>query len=928
MPTPVEQGSPWFFPALDVTENKGTSRPGLSPGQTYELAGVDGSVSGGLQPHPGFKLVRELLVTTAGGTDHDHRSVVVDLFPFTVGVGTQGYAYGFVYRATRKNTTSNSDVFVEWYNSVTGTWSGPTKILSNVDPDLHMTVTATRTLCYVGVKGHSPTRFYITAANSLQYTNTPGPGPRVVIGDRALDGGTYGNLDWKDDSRSGYAWTHVQEAWPSQYPASDFDVTNSTLWPNPYPGSSGSTSDSSSGSGCTYGYPFPEEKTTTEGQVWYDTRRAPALIYVPPGSSVAFQYQLANSATGLRSGVSNTFTYRNETTAGYYAYFGLELAYDSARWDQLYIYRSVATQPAGGTYTSAILQLEGVIDLATIWTCRNGTGKTFDPATTTFRHAIYYYALLDEILAGQPEFLEKRLFDEEMPYAGALFNYEGVLLASDIKNQPVSTSDQVSDKDYVRSVGELRWSAAWEVVPELFSPSSIFVPATPSNGIITFARVAGNVIGFSRDRQYHIRRETQYIRVEEMHENYGVTGPRALEAVGSNVYFLSPQGLRTVNSVGALDTVAALDYLVANVWHPVDLQDVSMAHDTQMGCLHILNPAESQIVCVWTDKARITEVLDVPFDQCARGDWPIDLDDYTSSLTKRAFFLHNKKTVADIHGASWKPRVYVVDSTHSKTVTGSSNAALDGYRRLTTLDFVGDSRVTVDNDIDTVDSTGITVRTGSLDDAKNLIGARVYVVESSRPTLLRKSATIIDVRAAFPGADLSVIYLSSGDRSNLDGIRELDRLAISPMRFRWVAAPVAAVSEDGFTFNTGFFRNRQIQSLSCWFSDVEGAAVSADDTSTDAKFNAIVFRGAVLEPEVGAVPYKKSGAQMRSVRDGESRNAANFRPLNSARSLDHGVTGTILAPGVEILCPDLDYRLLGVYLTGKILGSNREETAE
>jgi len=214
---------------------------------------------------------------------------------------------------------------------------------------------------------------------------------------------------------------------------------------------------------------------TTENR--YQARKFEAGDY-------SFGYQLVDSKTGRRSALSNIAQVRSEdftvtrTQGGNTIsvkqdqYMGIELVYDSAKYDLMYVYRSVKIQDAGGTMVAGLLFLDKIVKLSDYLTCKNGAGVsyTFNTLTTSNRHVMYFYELEDKQLVYQNPYVDRSVFDETMPYGGAAIFYQSTMLMSRIEVPTASTTEESRNVDPHRGLGEMRWSSLMEMSPELFPP--------------------------------------------------------------------------------------------------------------------------------------------------------------------------------------------------------------------------------------------------------------------------------------------------------------------------------------------------------------------------------------------------------------------------------------------------------------------------
>lgn len=107
----------WTVDLSTPSGDKSVPRTSVRPGLLSELTGHDGSLHGGVRPHPGFRKVRELnfqsytdptsdSIYALAESGHNHQSEVTDFFPITFMRGTDSTCYGYVYRVKRSSSSS------------------------------------------------------------------------------------------------------------------------------------------------------------------------------------------------------------------------------------------------------------------------------------------------------------------------------------------------------------------------------------------------------------------------------------------------------------------------------------------------------------------------------------------------------------------------------------------------------------------------------------------------------------------------------------------------------------------------------------------------------------------------------------------------------------------------------------------------------
>jgi len=860
--------------------------------------GVDGLVEGGLRPHPGFMCIYRFDLES-WGAHHNQTSRIIDCFPIVFVIGEDGYGYGFVYRVRRKAVVDfpfhadNADIFVDYFNTQTGAWVKGEVILEDVplsrrevatNAGKQMSVSVFGRFVYIYLEDNDVAAFYTLYEDPWTYTllTSPGPGAKPVLKspkDYTLV--TLGAVVTRD-GKAGYGRLVLIDMLPwetglftGQF---DLDGTHHTV---------GSADD----------FPYPDDTSQ-------QTRIAPG--------DYAFSYVLFNSENGRRSALSDVAPLRAQdfddpatpvTRESTPLFAAIEIAYDEARYDQAYIYRSVRVQSAGGTYIASILQLDRIITLADYKTVNNPLA----PGEGT--HIIYWYKLEDKQLVFQDVFLDRNVFDEELPKGGCSLIYNNVMLVSNISNANTSSSSENSPGDALRGLGELRWSSLTDVSPELFPPQNRYVPSLLNNTIIAMAEVGPNAIGFSRDRQYHIRIEANYIKVQMMHEGYGIVNERAMDTVGSMLYFVSSKGIKSVDSMGSLDDVRNFNTTVMGRWKDT-LGSVSCAYDGLTSSWTAMNGDLGEAVIFWFTTAKMTELSDLPFTLVRRGAWPEGVnietlpasENFFNPLVERAIYVMNAQRENNnrepITGTYFG--LYVTDSKRERGEYGLVQGG--GWIATVAADSLYYSNLTVD-------ATGV-----------GGDGLELYILRAADPTIVGKHVTI----AKIPNAvTIQLIYddLLLPD-NGFDRLVTGDIVGVSPVIFRWVGAPVGSVEESQQIFGGGttaenFFRVKQINSVTAHFTDVGGFV--PDDYPTLCRFSGLVYRGDATEPHARAETLDTNGAPVKSILEDEAKWAAAFGSGEGAAKW--GVTGATLAPGIEIVCPGLDFKMCGVLVSGKLLST-------
>jgi len=643
----------------------------------------------------------------------------------------------------------------------------------------------------------------------------------------------------------------------------------------------------------------------------------------------AFAYFLYNSKTGRKTQLSQICEAKkdgspsdfNSTTTK--LKICLDIRYNSDLYDQAFVYRSVKTQSAGGSYIAGILHLDNIINLEE-WHVKNdqSTGVGLDIASATgARTAVYWYQLSDASLVYQDIHMDKAIHDERMPKGGSSIFYEGSMVVSNIDGSEAGalgiagsrgSINRVGDAD--RGLGETRWSSIFEVSPELFPPTNRYLPPTPTNSIESFFKVGPTLMGLSRDRVYYLLKDGLFFRMQEAHQGYGIVNPKAGDSIGPLAYYITTRGVKAIHPNSRIDDVDGLNKLIVEDWR--DNHDVlQVAYDPTQLALYIHNPTLEQTAVMWFNTGKITEIHDTSFDHCSRGVWSSDLTDPTKKLEERAIWLMNNPDLT--HGSissDYRPGVYILDNQR-KTITDSGKGMVRQIQHSATTPYGSISSASSSDNYIQFSSAGIVTA--------DQLGCYVYI--TNQVILGADQASSVGGKFKVTAVDTGNkrLYMSASDYASA-GPLSGQSVSISPVLFRVVGAPITSnpPTPDRPTGGNNLFRVKQVSSLGAVFSNV-----SFNHTSTAPLFwRGLVFEGEDTDVKSYAMPLDRNDSTIISIKNGESDNWAAFsNPTTTTVKGRHGVQGFSLSPGLEIFCVDVDYRLLQMQVKGVIRATNRTE---
>jgi len=879
----------WMYQLITTTETREGRRCFTPYGKAYELIGFDGNANGGLTPHAGFRFVRDLSGVVRSG--HNAEQTIVAFMPVSFRIGVADQGWGFVY-VVWDSSSLDLTIFLEYRKGTSTSWNGPVTVrtfagVSNADR-LVFSKLEQGQFVYVLVEGKEPTLFYHDGSSVVIKTDT-GPGEQPLL-----------------DSPTAIIASATGTPMTSD-PAGVFTTKSAALvqFNNPtggepargrvhlalFTGVTGiqygaTTLQGPSGLSLWSVTPADQADPVFDASHYVWTSNLGPLggnsvAITRPPSAYTFAYQLYNSVTGRKSqlsqlasnsvgGAESTNGLAYNSAREYILFPLLELVYDSDKYDQLLVYRTVR-----GVNNSAY-QLDQQISLAT-YLATNQSGLS-----APWKRAYYFYTLIDPILAAQLTFAGDFQYDAEMPTAGAGVMYDGMALFA--KTQEFDTQRG--------GVGVVRWSNPYDINLEQVSPFNKYFLSAPVEDILRFLRVGTNVIGYSLVGLYHFRKENFFVKGTPLQTSIGSPTDRGAVEVGSEAYIVLESGVKTVSDRGAVTDIQSLNSLVQDDWKGT-IDGVEGAYDAATETIYFVNTSLKTAVLLWLRTSVITELYDMDFQHATEGLIPYDFDNDNLNFQRRACFV--QKVEPGGAGADPKWRVFVPDYSRVKT-------------KQTMLHPTGTLRFTLP----------VAFTSGTALKVPNSIGAtavrwercKLYVLDGPHAGL---SGTVRCV------TDANTLEIELSDATFLYGTTAGTRLGLSPMYARWTGHAAAAVRESEEQPNIAAYdysRNRHMLSAQPVFVNVGGDAAT-DVTNCDARFSALAFAGNddtwLLYPQ-RSYPTDSRGNKVISVVDGPALYPGYFVERN-------GVVGPALFPSIEIICPELTYTLLCVNVSGNLRAS-------
>lgn len=861
--------SRWTYPLVGLSTSKTLPRVSTNQRTAFELTGVDGSLRGGIRPFPGMVQAHQF----AGGT-----GTVTDYTLFELRLDADSAAHGVAY--IRGGNIHIDLKFPDQSDWVTQTAYEGGDAVGPLDS------VSWGKVVYVLCRGRSP-----IAVRGYKNKDTP-PTNEIGVVDPAGPG---------EKPRSGALFTDID------------DVGSNSVELNPTPlfsnGGSYAVWDTNGADQDNWGLTWAE--VDTDGDSEFDDLNADGLTllvrrrntgtFEDPRYALhakgdyALAYSFYDSRTGRKSMMSDVIELRAEDVDEegenavysdnvknltfewvWHPYTNLDVASGSEgsetlglkipkrfdeKWDRIYIWRSVKVESAGGVYVAGIMHLDKIYPFRNKYTDPDA-GTVIDDGG--FR---YIYGLEDSELVVQDVHLDHNVYFETMPRGGTATLLNDVLYMGDIVPDPVET-ELVSGDDYVTS--DVYPNEALEGVGE---------------------------IRWSQPLDPH----PELFHWSGRHMPSTVTErPLRLFTVGEGVMAISRNRAMVVRRKGSIVLVDEIHEgygttsrnacagIADSVWFvsnkglkkvsvtgvlsdvPIldellvqdwatDLSQCEVSFDHRSGCLWILNPVKGRAVLLWMETGMLTELEELPFTAVRTGMWP----DASNVHVKRSVFLKGDT-------------LWVAD--HDRQ---------DPNIRL--LKVAGESLGLVSQvDPPTQSARGTVVVSGRSGGSVACVEG-MWVHATGKPGRWR-------VESVTEAGNSSTVELEG------EGMPEVgDTLQFSPVVLRWSGGILGARNEEGMAFlaSDDMFRSRQLSSIGCVFDSLSG----------DGQFRSVSYFGTSPSPsqygeyvtleETGGLPSKYSAFGT------------------------YGVSHSSLSPGVEILCTDLDFRLLSVVCRGRIDATDR-----
>jgi len=878
----------WPYSFSEVSQDKSTWRTSTTS-PIWELAGIDGTVTGALRPHPGMKECWQFQYDLVAGADFGGTNPYVgtaqyaeiqDFWCFTCKIGSSKLTYGVVY-VVKRPTGFLRDLIIEGYRTDTNTYYQKAILVgqsstSEIGVGGLVNVTPTPRVVYITIKGLPG--YAVTFPTGGVNIVASGPGVKPLGA-------------WELTSQTNFLPTITQLPDPSNSanPPGSFVVYSTT---------GGTAPGGANG--------------------WQDTTARWNAATSQKEGDYSFAVQFEDSLTGRRSQLSDSVPV---TFAGVNRKFTAVGVVDTNKYDTVKIWRSVRTTNAAGVFAAGILQLEAVF---------KASDQSITTASPTYPAGVVKWAYAvqkdDRQLVMQDTFQDKPAFLSAVPYGGASASYQSQLFVSSINGQASDKEDQM------RSVGEIRWSSATDGSYELFAPKARWTPEIHGDDPIAFKQAGQILLGFSKSRVFFIIRDGAFVRVSTAHNGYGITGKYAAETVGPMVYYLTSQGMRAVYPDGRLDEVGAIDWLITNDWDD-DLSSMSMAYDTSSAALYVLNPNKNRAVVMWFASGMCSEMHYFPFKKCARGYFPQKAEFPDSAVFLYSPSLDNDGSVASYVPSSFRPRLMRISADPLDKAWNPPGGTYEGCH-YGLIDGASDRNVNMESDGQLVSpngtyeivswaSRGVTGWTPDW----TILGSYCCIMGDGNIGFnmngdVLKYYEIIGYKFSGGRHQLVLRIPEKSDwifASQIDEFKDPQQLTINP-----VVVKVGTSIMPGLIPETGFLTNKQIDSMGVLLSGVclsPGVQNTLNPDATFARWFGMVYKGDYDTDEYPvsiALPLNPSKQQnVISIIDGGSPVHASFEKiLNPFQSV------TFLSNAVGF-----NFRLLAMNVRGRILQTERNKNS-
>jgi hypothetical protein len=371
-----------------------------------------------------------------------------------------------------------------------------------------------------------------------------------------------------------------------------------------------------------------------------------------------------------------------------------------------------------------------------------------------------------------------------------------------------------------------------------------------------------------------------------IHNRFGTLAADAAIVVGTNLYLPSPSGILLVDlTSGQVDALNATQHFfgegsvaaegsgyVTGKWR-ADLANLQGAYDAELGALVFLNPDKHEMLIVWLNHGVLTHHIDVPFDRL------ISTGDLIAGGLEKALFFNDTSA-----------RFYEINADRS---------ALSR----TTFSFPLETGLTYNGVTDGATANKLTDSTATFSD--RMEGHFVRVRQSSG---VWKRAVINDNE----GGGVLLLKDKKGDPTQIAATSGLI-YAIGGIPMQVTMAPLSGHPEEQVL---DLFKVKKVTSMGAAYANTSPRAGETGGSALSSTYDLATYQLFERDHTLATDAAATSHAAVAEKAIDDDENANNFQKIQRNHS--------ILVPGLEIWCSDLDLDLLGVVAEGTIERSKRD----
>ena len=324
-----------------------------------------------------------------------------------------------------------------------------------------------------------------------------------------------------------------------------------------------------------------------------------------------------------------------------------------------------------------------------------------------------------------------------------------------------------------RYAGDIRYSRADEMSPEVFPSQNLYPMPRASDKVQRFLRAGDFIYAIARNRLFRLARTGAVVTGERISHGWGLLGRYACAEMGTDIALVGPSTLVMIaGATGAHTTVGIVERVLtsSDEWRGQG-DNVFAVYDAKMSCLFVVNPDTEDALCLWGTTNVATRLLDMNFVAGTSGPVP------GVTGPDQAFFITENG------------RIFRPDADWDNT-------------KQTQLDADG----TVNGTFTTA-TTGTTLTDATASFASTLQDAYLYI----RP------GTATEERVKITGNTGTTLTVASSVTVGVG-----DEYSVSPVPFEWVGWPLTALNDPNLAVPRDLFRRRKLEALGLHWASYSG----------------------------------------------------------------------------------------------------------